>query len=134
MWDEIQDMPGEIFDLDIDDREMMLDMGDIEKTILCLTDMNYAEILKVWNSETPDDFAIFSELYYEMFGGRVIFPTTSSTTSSFFPTIDAVSDHRHFIDCSLDDSDWTSKVNLKPKKCFPILTSVVCGKQTVKKT
>jgi len=23
MWDEIQDMPGEIFDLDIDDREMM---------------------------------------------------------------------------------------------------------------
>jgi len=35
MWDEIQDMPGEIFDfdLDIDDREMMpLDMQeDIEK-------------------------------------------------------------------------------------------------------
>jgi hypothetical protein len=33
MWDEIQDMPGEIFDLDIDDREMMpLDMQeDIEQ-------------------------------------------------------------------------------------------------------
>jgi len=33
MWDEIMDMPGEIFDLDIDDREMMpLDMQeDIEK-------------------------------------------------------------------------------------------------------
>ena len=33
MWDEIADMPGEIFDLDIDDRDMMpLDMqDDIEK-------------------------------------------------------------------------------------------------------
>tara|TARA_Y100000385_G_scaffold18251_1_gene18283 strand:- start:482 stop:604 length:123 start_codon:yes stop_codon:yes gene_type:complete len=33
MWDEIQDMPGEIFDLDIDDRDAMpLDMqDDIEK-------------------------------------------------------------------------------------------------------
>ena len=33
MWDEIMDMPGEIFDLDIDDREMMPpDMQeDIEK-------------------------------------------------------------------------------------------------------
>ena len=33
MWDEIMDMEGEIFDLDIDDREMMpLDMQeDIEK-------------------------------------------------------------------------------------------------------
>ena len=33
MWDEIQDMEGEIFDLDIDDRDMMpLDMQeDIEK-------------------------------------------------------------------------------------------------------
>jgi hypothetical protein len=29
MWDEIMDMPGEIFDLDIDDRDMMpLDMQD----------------------------------------------------------------------------------------------------------
>ena len=28
----------------------------------------YDEILKIWNMETPDDFAIFSELYYEMFG------------------------------------------------------------------
>ena len=33
MWDEIMDMPGEIFDLDIDDRDAMpLDMQeDIEK-------------------------------------------------------------------------------------------------------
>ena len=33
MWDEIMDMPGEIFDLDIDDRDLMpLDMQeDIEK-------------------------------------------------------------------------------------------------------
>ena len=46
----------------------------------------YNEILKVWNSETPDDFAIFSELYYEMFGGEEKIPyTTQSTTSSFFP-------------------------------------------------
>ena len=46
----------------------------------------YNEILKVWNSETPDDFAIFSELYYEMFGGEEEIPyTTQSTTSSFFP-------------------------------------------------
>ena len=46
----------------------------------------YNEILKVWNSETPDDFAIFSELYYEMFGGDGDIPyTTQSTTSSFFP-------------------------------------------------
>jgi len=59
----------------------------LKKTILCLmTDMNYSEILKVWNSETPDDFAIFSELYYEMFGGESDVPyVTSSTTSSFFP-------------------------------------------------
>ena len=46
----------------------------------------YNEILKVWNTETPDDFAIFSELYYEMFGGECDIPyTTDSTTSSFFP-------------------------------------------------
>ena len=46
----------------------------------------YNEILKVWNTETPDDFAIFSELYYEMFGGEEEIPyTTASTTSSFFP-------------------------------------------------
>ena len=51
-----------------------------------VTDMNYEEILKVWNNETPDDFAIFSELYYEMFGGEEDIPyTTSSTCSSFFP-------------------------------------------------
>ena len=46
----------------------------------------YTEILKVWNMETPDDFAIFSELYYEMFGGEEEIPyETSSTCSSFFP-------------------------------------------------
>ena len=51
-----------------------------------VSDMNYSEILKIWNSETPDDFAIFSELYYEMFGGESDIPyVTSSTTSSFFP-------------------------------------------------
>ena len=48
--------------------------------------MMYSEILKVWNNETPDDFAIFSELYYEMFGGEEDIPyETSSTCSSFFP-------------------------------------------------
>ena len=51
-----------------------------------MTDMNYTEILKVWNNETPDDFAIFSELYYQMFGGEENIPyETSSTCSSFFP-------------------------------------------------
>jgi len=51
-----------------------------------MTDMNYTEILKVWNSETPDDFAIFSEFYYQMFGGDFDIPyTTDSTSSSFFP-------------------------------------------------
>ena len=46
----------------------------------------YDEILKIWNSETPDDFAIFSELYYQMFGEDFEIPyTTESTTSSFFP-------------------------------------------------
>ena len=51
-----------------------------------MTDTTYSEILKVWNSETPDDFAIFSELYYQMFGGEYDVPyTTESTTSSFFP-------------------------------------------------
>ena len=54
-------------------------IGHMKKT-------TYTEILKVWNSETPDDFAIFSELYYEMFGGEEEIPyTTSSTCSSFFP-------------------------------------------------
>ena len=51
-----------------------------------VTDMNYDAILKVWNNETPDDFAIFSELYYQMFGEDYDIPyTTASTTSSFFP-------------------------------------------------
>ena len=51
-----------------------------------VTDMNYTEILKVWNGETPDDFAIFSQFYYEMFGEDYEIPyTTSSTCSSFFP-------------------------------------------------
>lgn len=39
-----------------------------------VTDMNYDEILKIWNSETPDDFAIFSELYYQMFGEDYVIP------------------------------------------------------------
>ena len=51
-----------------------------------VSDMNYTEILKIWNNETPDDFAIFSELYYQMFGEDFDIPyVTSSTTSSFFP-------------------------------------------------
>ena len=46
----------------------------------------YSEILKIWNMETPDDFAIFSELYYQMFGGECDIPyETDSTKSSFFP-------------------------------------------------
>ena len=46
----------------------------------------YSEILKVWNDQTPDDFAIFSELYYEMFGEEGNIPyETMSTCSSFFP-------------------------------------------------
>ena len=51
-----------------------------------MSNTTYSEILKVWNDETPDDFAIFSELYYQMFGGEFEIPyTTQSTTSSFFP-------------------------------------------------
>ncbi len=51
-----------------------------------MTDQIYSEVLKVWNDETPDDFAIFSELYYQMFGGEFEVPyTTQSTTSAFFP-------------------------------------------------
>ena len=46
----------------------------------------YDEILKVWNNETPDDFAIFSDFYYQMFGEDFVIPyTTDSTTSAFFP-------------------------------------------------
>ena len=45
-----------------------------------------SEILKVLNDQTPDDFAIFSELYYEMFGEEGNIPyETDSTKSSFFP-------------------------------------------------
>ena len=48
--------------------------------------MLYSEILKVWNSETPDDFAIFSDFYYQMFGEDFDIPyTTDSTTSAFYP-------------------------------------------------
>ena len=51
-----------------------------------VSDMNYDEILKIWNGETPDDFAIFSELYYQMFGEDCEVPyETSSTRSAFFP-------------------------------------------------
>ena len=46
----------------------------------------YDEILRIWNNETPDDFAIFSEFYYQMFGEDFDIPyTTDSTQSSFFP-------------------------------------------------
>ena len=46
----------------------------------------YTEIMKVWNYQATDDFAIFSELYYEMFGEDGDIPyTTDSTKSSFFP-------------------------------------------------
>ena len=46
----------------------------------------YTEILKVWNSETPDDFAIFSDFYYQMFGEDFDIPyETDSTQSCFFP-------------------------------------------------
>ena len=88
MWDEIQDMPGEIFDLDIDDREMMPpDMqDDIEKEDPLLDD---------WCSFRSQTFHSIVHLMTQI---------------------------------------GLSKINLKPKKCCPILTSVVCGKQTVKKT
>ena len=46
----------------------------------------YNEILKIWSSETPDDFAIFSDFYYQMFGEDFDIPyETDSTKSSFFP-------------------------------------------------
>ena len=46
----------------------------------------YEQIPQSLTNQTPDDFAIFSELYYEMFGGEEEIPyTTSSTCSSFFP-------------------------------------------------
>ena len=51
-----------------------------------MNDTTYNEVQKVWNDQTPDDFAIFSELYYEMFGEDGDIPyTTMSTCSSFFP-------------------------------------------------
>tara|TARA_Y100000991_G_C21902016_1_gene318491 strand:+ start:487 stop:648 length:162 start_codon:yes stop_codon:yes gene_type:complete len=51
-----------------------------------MTDKTYNEVLKVWNNKTPDDFAIFSELYYQMFGEEFEVPyITQSTTSAFFP-------------------------------------------------
>ena len=63
-----------------------LDSDPIWPYISHMNKTTYTEILKVWNMETPDDFAIFSELYYEMFGGEEEIPyTTSSTCSSFFP-------------------------------------------------
>ena len=49
--------------------------------------MLYSEILKVWNSETPDDFAIFSEFYYQMFGEDFDIPyVTDSTPQRSIPT------------------------------------------------
>ena len=51
-----------------------------------MNNTTYNEILKVWNYEATDDFAIFSELYYEMFGEDGNIPyETDSTKSSFFP-------------------------------------------------
>ena len=51
-----------------------------------MTDTIYSEVLKVWNNEATDDFAIFSELYYQMFGEDFDIPyITQFTTSSFFP-------------------------------------------------
>ena len=54
--------------------------------LFSVSDMNYSEILKIWNGETPDDFAIFGEMYYQLFGGEEDIPyETMSTRSSFFP-------------------------------------------------
>ena len=51
-----------------------------------MTDTIYNEVLKVWNNEATDDFAIFSDFYYQMFGEDFVIPyTTDSTTSAFFP-------------------------------------------------
>ena len=51
-----------------------------------MSNTTYSEILKDWNEETPDEFAIFSELYYQMFGGEFDIPyITQSTSSAFFP-------------------------------------------------
>ena len=63
-----------------------LDLDPIWPYIGHMNKTTYAEVLKVWNMETPDDFAIFSELYYEMFGEEGNIPyETDSTKSSFFP-------------------------------------------------
>ena len=53
-----------------------------------MTDQIYTEVLKVWNDETPDDFAIFSEFYYQMFGGEFEIPyiTPVSYTHLTLPT------------------------------------------------
>ena len=63
-----------------------LDSDPIWPYIGHMNKTTYTEILKVWNDQTPDDFAIFSELYYEMFGEEGNIPyETDSTKSSFFP-------------------------------------------------
>ena len=63
-----------------------LDLDPIWPYIGHMNKTTYTEILKVWNMETPDDFAIFSKLYYEMFGEEGNIPyETDSTKSSFFP-------------------------------------------------
>ena len=63
-----------------------LDLDLIWPYIGHMNKTTYTEVLKVWNMETPDDFAIFSELYYEMFGEEGNIPyETDSTKSSFFP-------------------------------------------------
>ena len=63
-----------------------LDSDPIWPYIGHMNKTTYTEILKVWNSETPDDFAIFSEFYYQMFGEDFTIPyETDSTQSCFFP-------------------------------------------------
>jgi hypothetical protein len=44
----------------------------------------YNEILKVWNNDATDDFAIFSPLYYELFGEEGNIPYTTDSTQSAF--------------------------------------------------
>ena len=59
----------------------------INSSFLNVTNMNqetYNEILKVWNDNATDDFAIFSPLYYELFGEEGNIPYTTDSTQSAF--------------------------------------------------
>ena len=49
-----------------------------------MTEQTYNEILKVWNDNATDDFAIFSPLYYELFGEEGNIPYTTDSTQSAF--------------------------------------------------